>query len=83
MRKQTVLGVVVSVLIIVVSDRPWGFYLMVTLRTVENAMGKEESSRGEGETSFVLKRQAQKKTGRQPGRWQAAKTRTNRCRNII
>ena len=53
MRKQTVLGVVVSVLIIVVLIG-LGIYLMVNLRTVENAMGKEESSRGEGETSFVF-----------------------------
>ena len=56
---------------------------MVNLRTVENAMEKKKAAAGEGETSFVLKRQAQKKTGRQPGRWQPRKTRTNRCRNII
>lgn len=53
MRKQTVLGVVVSVVIIVVLIG-LGIYLMVNLRTVENAMGKEESSRREGETSFVF-----------------------------
>ena len=82
MRKQTVLGVVVSVLIIVVLIG-LGIYLMVNLRTVENAMGKEESSRGEGETSFVFETAGAEEDGQTAGRWQPRKTRTNRCRNII